>query len=329
MRKKYDAIIVGAGPAGLSCSITLSKLGKRCLVLERKKENKGKVCGDGITSRCLTALEYLDIDIQKLLDAGGKKIVYNITFYDDKTYKKKFRDDMGYRDFSIGVSRDVFDEILYLKAKEIGVDIVFDTLVNRIEYKSDKQIILNDDYETEIYINASGVLGVDERLRRNLPVGISSRIVGEGTLKDESFYFFRNSKYGDGYAWVFPVGHNIWNIGCWSLSNRREIKSLYEEFENEIRQKYIDYEHYERKPQGALLGVGNYSDRALSDNCIGDAALLVDQYSGEGIALAIESGINLAFRLVKKEPILFPNKTVVFLTEEGMEQYEYRTKREC
>lgn len=86
MRKKYDAIIVGAGPAGLSCSITLSKLGKRCLVLERKKDNKGKVCGDGITSRCLTALEYIDIDVQKLLDAGGKRILYNITFYDDKTY---------------------------------------------------------------------------------------------------------------------------------------------------------------------------------------------------------------------------------------------------
>lgn len=35
--KKYDVIIVGAGPAGLSCAWYLSQRGKRCILLEKNR----------------------------------------------------------------------------------------------------------------------------------------------------------------------------------------------------------------------------------------------------------------------------------------------------
>ena len=45
----YDVIIVGAGPAGLSCAEITAKHGASTLVIERKKRIGEKVCAGGIT----------------------------------------------------------------------------------------------------------------------------------------------------------------------------------------------------------------------------------------------------------------------------------------
>ena len=77
--KKYDVIIVGAGPAGLSCAWYLSQRGKRCILLEKKQNLAGKVCGDGLSSHAVRVLEKLNVDTSEILELGGKRIVYNVT----------------------------------------------------------------------------------------------------------------------------------------------------------------------------------------------------------------------------------------------------------
>lgn len=323
MKNSYDVIIIGAGPAGMACSIILAQNGKKCLLLERKKDTTGKVCGDGLTSRCVNTLKYIGVDIDELFGLGAKKILYNITFYDCETYKKRFVEDRYNKDFSIGISRDIFDTFLCENAKKLGVDILFGINVDKIE-RINNEIIINGLYEAKTYVNAEGVIGALKRGKFDLPVGISSRIVGRGNVKDECFYFFRQSVYGDGYAWMFPVAENIWNVGCWSHRYKKDIKHLYFEFENVIKNDYVVYEFYDRKPQGALLGIGN--SVVGNDIYVGDAALLTDSYSGEGISFAIESGINKAMTILGKEQILFPDKSVVGLSDQGMEKYDFREK---
>ena len=35
----YDVIIIGAGPAGLTCGLQLAKAGKSCLIIEQREES--------------------------------------------------------------------------------------------------------------------------------------------------------------------------------------------------------------------------------------------------------------------------------------------------
>ena len=46
---KYDVVIIGGGPAGLSCATTLARSGVNVMLLERKKNIGRKVCAGGIT----------------------------------------------------------------------------------------------------------------------------------------------------------------------------------------------------------------------------------------------------------------------------------------
>ena len=49
--KKYDVIIIGAGPAGLSAAKILAENGKTVLVLEKNKVIGPKVCAGGLTTK--------------------------------------------------------------------------------------------------------------------------------------------------------------------------------------------------------------------------------------------------------------------------------------
>ena len=57
----YDAVIVGAGPAGLACAKMLAQNGKKTLVIERKKRIGPKSCAGGITYNGLLATTPLSI----------------------------------------------------------------------------------------------------------------------------------------------------------------------------------------------------------------------------------------------------------------------------
>src|SRR5437879_2408158 len=51
MTSQYDAIIVGAGPAGASAAQVLADGGARVLLLEKARFPRYKPCGGGITAR--------------------------------------------------------------------------------------------------------------------------------------------------------------------------------------------------------------------------------------------------------------------------------------
>ncbi len=51
MKDSYDVIIIGVGPAGLSCAVGLQQSGKTVLVLDKKKEIGPKICAGGLTAK--------------------------------------------------------------------------------------------------------------------------------------------------------------------------------------------------------------------------------------------------------------------------------------
>lgn len=320
----YDVIIAGCGPAGLACAISLADHGKRSLILERKEKLDNIVCGDGLTGHCMKVLSELNIYDSDLLSLGGKKLLHNICTTDRDVYKKRFVADDDSFDYSIGLSRDVFDNYLLHIARSRGVQVIFGCEVKNIQHMGDRYLI-NGRYQCRDYVIAtgSGCNPADgNKTFRNMPVGVSSRIIGTGRIKDESLYFFRRSVYGDGYSWIFPVGENKWNIGVWSSNYQPRVAQLYKEFEAYVKSHFVHFEGYDRHPRGAILGCGDH--RSGSDyHVIGDAANLVDSYSGEGISFAIESGIRKAKEIALHEPYQPTFHLKPTLSGEGMEHYHY------
>jgi flavin-dependent dehydrogenase len=53
---KWDALVVGAGPAGASAAYWLADAGHRVLVIDKKRFPREKTCGDGLTPRAVRQL---------------------------------------------------------------------------------------------------------------------------------------------------------------------------------------------------------------------------------------------------------------------------------
>jgi flavin-dependent dehydrogenase len=54
----WDAIVVGAGPAGCAAAYDLAALGRRVLLLDRAAFPRPKACAGGLTMKAVRALRY-------------------------------------------------------------------------------------------------------------------------------------------------------------------------------------------------------------------------------------------------------------------------------
>lgn len=296
----YDTIVIGAGPAGLACAIELSQFGVSCLVIEARAGLNGVICGDGLSDSSIKALIRLGINIDHL---NGKKIKYKKEYRDDKVIKTSFFDLFGV-DYEIGIPRDYLDLVLLEHALKCGVQVLFNTPF-LYKVKQNGYYLINNDYLGKSVVFACGVLG-GKRLGlsypANLPVGFSARIKGTCTLDEDAFHYYYSEKYGDGYAWAFPVGDNLWNIGVWNHNKKNALEKLYYDLEKKIFDQKIFL--YDRKPGGRIIGAGKFKYPSSTDvYYIGDCALMANPLSGEGVAFAMSSGIQTAEKIIGKNII--------------------------
>ena len=57
----YDALVVGAGPAGASTAYWLAAAGRSVVAVEKKVFPRDKTCGDGLTPRAVHQLEEMGL----------------------------------------------------------------------------------------------------------------------------------------------------------------------------------------------------------------------------------------------------------------------------
>ena len=73
-------VIAGAGPAGSSLAIRLSRLGFTVTLIERYKFPRAKLCGEFISPECLKHFEELGV-LDEMLTAGGDRVSETV-FYE-------------------------------------------------------------------------------------------------------------------------------------------------------------------------------------------------------------------------------------------------------
>ncbi len=260
------------------------------MVLEQWPGIRDKVCGDGISVFCVPQLARLGIGEKELLEAGALPILRKKEFFgnEEKTtvYEKP----------CYGLPRPILMGLLSHVALRRKVRIHFGFPVQKVEKEGDFYVV-NHHLAGKIVVNAMGAVSFLRLAEtRDLPFGISSRIFGNPSgIDNHCYHFYYGPDYGNGYAWIFPIGNGLWNVGVWNGDKRKDVAEAYRQFERSLFGE--EPLNYDRKPGGAFIGASN-GKVALDLPALGDAAYLASYSSGEGITYALQSAIDYAETVV-------------------------------
>ncbi len=306
----YDAIIIGAGPAGSAAAIDLSNAGARVLLVDRDAFPREKACGDGLFPRAVEIARDLGVEF-----ADAPRISRLVARSTDGRGSAAFR--LRNDDFATVVPRRHFDFALVRAAVAAGADFRESTSAELlvVEGGAVHGVVTRtrsgakETARAPVTILAEGSVA---GLRRQAPVPVvhgthmcfASRRYWQGVEFDESSYAFEMHFPMEsdgipivGYGWVFPVGDGLANVGAGYFSRGQNVPSL-----NALLHRFEVglVEHDDRfacsepidRPLGAPIRVGGSgaSSHGPGILLVGDSAGVAHPFTGEGISQALSTG---------------------------------------
>lgn len=277
--KKYDVVIVGAGPAGLKCAETLKNSGKTVLLLEKNKTIGPKVCAGGLTSF------KKQLDLPEDITKDFKKISYYIS---GKEYEINLT-----RHIST-IDRAELGRVMLSKIKNCEtIDILTDTTVIKVD--KDRITTSKGDFSFNYLVGADGANSIVRKflgLKTKYLFGLVYKIP---QVTDKLKIFFDKDKIKGGYIWIFP--HKNYNKkGIYFDLNEISPVEAKKVLEALLEENDMDYSNSKR--EGYPLSV-------LYKGCIfgniylvGEAAGMTFKASGEGIRSAIVSASDIAKKII-------------------------------
>ncbi|HXF06888.1 MAG TPA: NAD(P)/FAD-dependent oxidoreductase [Blastocatellia bacterium] len=321
---KYDVIIVGGGPAGTSAGIHLARYGYRVVILERHRFPREKLCGEFIAPEAIPLLDRLGL--LSTLRAAGAHIVTEgaLIAASGESVAASFSEFRGTPGYGLGLSRRVFDHLLWQKAQACGADVLERFHVHRLVEVGHRTrgvigTIAGSEremcFQGEIVIDASGRA---RQLFSKQQANVRSRRRFFGGRRHSSWIAYRVHLsdvmeidgrvelyfYSTGYGGVIPIEKGLFNlcaITTWDVA-RRTHGDPQRLMAATVGEHPIAREKLRRaRIEGKVLGVGPLDFGLASETTavlrIGDARGEMDPFLGQGIWLALQSG-ELAARLI-------------------------------
>ena len=293
---RYDIIIVGAGPAGLSAAEYATKNGLKVVVLERSKEIGYPIHTSGGSW------------IKELKELGiPEKFIHPITKVDFIFGNKK---SSFYDENPLSGILDIRGLYQYLaeKASINGADILVDANVLEPIIEDDfvkgVQVLIHgkkQNFYSDLVIDASGFssiiskkVGIIKQFD-SFASGAEYEVISESWDQSKVQFIFGSRIAPAGYGWVFPRGENRVRIGTGiiypdSKKNPVELLDKFLESDDEIMNELRPFSRVEFH-QGIIPNVG-VVDKTVYNGLIavGDSACQVSGVVGEGIRFAIDIG---------------------------------------
>ena len=311
----YDAIVVGAGPAGATAGALLAEKGRRVLILEKVKFPRYHV-GGSLMPFCYFTLERLGLIEQlkafEFTEKHSVKFVPQSGKVSQPFYFFQHFDHPAATTWQ--VQRSEFDEMLLRNAEKKGAEVREETKVVNFLYDGERVVGVKakgkdgEEYEVTapVTLDASGrdaAFQTKKKWRKRDPMlnKIAIWTLYKGAKRDPGLDEGATTiAYldGKGWFWNIPMKDGIVSSGIVAERDYlyRDTRDPAEIFEREIKNNKWVEDHLSCGEQfGEYWVTGEYSYRAkhcAADGVvlIGDAFAFLDPVFSSGVFLALKSG---------------------------------------
>ncbi|WP_151088070.1 NAD(P)/FAD-dependent oxidoreductase [Hymenobacter baengnokdamensis] len=314
--------ILGAGPGGATAALHLARAGHTCLLLDKATFPRDKICGDALSAKVLAELKRLDAALPAQLTASPMQVTcWGIDFFAPNgrhlsvpfkpSYDKAIDQPAGHVAKRVDFDNFLVEEV----RRRPEIDFRENVDVVRVERTADGWQLFDKAGEAvatcRLLLVANGAQSEFTRKvaghalePAHYSAGLRTYYRNVAGLSTDNFielHFIKELL--PGYLWIFPLPNGQANVGVGMLSKTVAAKKV------NLRQRLEEilathptlaprFAHAERLGPARGFGLPLGSKRRTLSGAnyllLGDAASLIDPFSGEGISHAMVSGRHAA-----------------------------------
>ena len=304
--RSVDVLVVGGGPGGLVAARCAAAEGPglEVLLVERDRAIGAPVrCAEGVGGPGLR--EFLDPHGADWVSREIRRIVFIAPDGSETVLEAAHP--------AYILDRVRFEPVLADAARRAGAELRISTEVTALRRAGDRWVAMvrgprgDEEVAARVVIGADGVesmvgrwAGLDTRVPSRDMESCAQYVVSNIAFDPDALYLHFGERIAPhGYAWVFPKGVGVANVGLGIVALHGEGRSA---------RDWLDAYVAARYPDGAISGstvggviVATTAKRTVTDGVmlIGDAAHQVNPLSGGGIITAMKAG-RIAGRLAAR-----------------------------
>ncbi len=332
----FNTLIIGAGPSGCAAALKLATLGIASVLVDKEIFPRDKICGDALSGKTVDAIKKINKEwVAELAEMSTAIASYGVVFSAPNGAKLRLSFSANYSHTTPApgfvAKRIDFDNWLVEKVrKEPLITFLENTELRKFSFYNESWTATTTSgqkLKTDFIIAADGaystfakdIAGLQTEDAHNA-FGIRAYYKGVQNMDTQNFIELHFvDELVPGYFWIFPLPNGEANVGAGIRADHQKSKKINLKHSIEsIIKNHPDFKDRFKdatlvspiKLFGLPLGSKKrtlYGERFL---LTGDAAMLIDPFTGEGIGNGMISGIVAAQTVAN----FIENKSIEVLT---------------